>query len=145
MVLCVSFNLWYWVYHLMVCDEVTLCEFQETRCSSQNLRLYRERLFLSFFLHLFLSACIITSSLIHEATTLMEKLFKLCVAPSRRSAASRRSLSDRGYGVGVFVLWIRESPPSIMITRNLNWSFRDSKARDWLNKGKVLAPLVRPI
>ncbi|KAJ6864533.1 hypothetical protein NC651_035167 [Populus alba x Populus x berolinensis] len=28
--------------------------------------------------------------------------------------------------------------------RNPNWSFRDSKARDWLHKGKVLAPLVRP-
>ena len=26
----------------------------------------------------------------------------------------------------------------------VNWSFRDSKARDWLRKGKVLAPLVRP-
>jgi len=30
-----------------------------------------------FFLTLILSACIITSSLIHEAMTLMEKLFKL--------------------------------------------------------------------
>ena len=30
-----------------------------------------------------------------------------------------------------------------MITRNPNWSFIDSKARDWLHKGKVLAPLVR--
>jgi len=27
-----------------------------------------------------------------------------------------------------------------MVTRNPNWSFRDSKARDWLRKGKVLAP-----
>ena len=35
-------------------------------------------------------------------------------------------------------------PPSIMVTRKPNWSFRDSKARDWLRKGKVLAPLVRP-
>jgi hypothetical protein len=42
------------------------------------------------------------------------------------------------------LLWIRESPPSIMVTRKHNWSFRDSKARDWLHKGKVLAPLVRP-
>jgi hypothetical protein len=31
-----------------------------------------------------------------------------------------------------------------MVTRKPNWSFRDSKARDWLRKGKVLAPLVRP-
>ena len=37
-----------------------------------------------------------------------------------------------------------ESPPSILVTRNPNWSFRDSKASDWLRKGKVLAPLVRP-
>jgi hypothetical protein len=40
--------------------------------------------------------------------------------------------------------WIKESPPSIMVTRKPNWSFRDSKAWDWLRKGKVLAPLVRP-
>jgi len=45
MVLCVSFNLWSWVYLLMVCDEMTFCEFQKTRCSNQNLRLYQERLF----------------------------------------------------------------------------------------------------
>ena len=31
-----------------------------------------------------------------------------------------------------------ESPPSILVTRNPNWFFRDSKARDWLRKGKVL-------
>jgi len=31
MVLCISFNLWSWVYLLMVCDEVTFCEFQETK------------------------------------------------------------------------------------------------------------------
>jgi hypothetical protein len=37
-----------------------------------------------------------------------------------------------------------ESSPSILVTRNPNWSFRYSKARDWLRKGKVLAPLVRP-
>ncbi|KAJ6989652.1 hypothetical protein NC653_018210 [Populus alba x Populus x berolinensis] len=29
-----------------------------------------------------------------------------------------------------------ESPPSIMVTRNPNSSFRDSKVRDWLRKGK---------
>jgi hypothetical protein len=38
-----------------------------------------------------------------------------------------------------------ESPPNIMVTRKLNWSFRDSNVRDWLRKGNVLAPLVRPI
>jgi hypothetical protein len=45
---------------------------------------------------------------------------------------------------GLCCLCKRESPPSIMVTRKPNWSFRDSKARDWLRKGKVLAPLVRP-
>jgi hypothetical protein len=65
MVFCVSFNLWSWVYYLMVCDEVTLCEFQE------------RWFLLLFFLAFILSVCIITSSLIHETTTLMEKLFKL--------------------------------------------------------------------
>jgi hypothetical protein len=48
--------------------------FKETRCSNQNLRLYQERLFP--FLAPIVSTCIITSSLIHEVTTLMEKLFK---------------------------------------------------------------------
>jgi hypothetical protein len=38
------------------------------------LRLYQERLFL--FLAFILSICIITSSLIHEVTTLIEKLFQ---------------------------------------------------------------------
>ena len=74
MVLCISFNLWSWVYLLIVCDEVTFCEFQETKDSSQNLRIHQEVLF--SFLAPILSACIITSSLIHEAMTLMEKLFK---------------------------------------------------------------------
>jgi hypothetical protein len=54
MVLCVSFNLWSWVYLLMVCDEVTFCEFQETKGSSQNLRIHQERLF-SFFSTNFIS------------------------------------------------------------------------------------------
>jgi hypothetical protein len=31
-----------------------------------------------------------------------------------------------------------------MVTRKPNWSFIDSMARDWLHKGKVLAPLIRP-
>ena len=68
MVPCVSFNLWSWVYPLMVYDEVTFCEFQKTRCSG----FIKKGCFLAFIL----SACIITSSLIHEVTTLMEKLFK---------------------------------------------------------------------
>jgi hypothetical protein len=62
----------------------------------------------------------------------------------QESSTSRRPFLVAGIGVGVFVLSKRESPPSIKVTRKPNWSFRDSKARDWLRKGKVLAPLVRP-
>jgi hypothetical protein len=54
----------------MVCGEVTFCELQETKGSSPNLRIHQERWF--SFLAPILSACIITSSLIHEAMTLME-------------------------------------------------------------------------
>jgi len=57
---------------------------------------------------------------------------------------SRRPFLVAGIDVEVFVCEKKESPPSIMVTRKPNWSFRDSKARDWLRKGKVLAPLVRP-
>ena len=78
MVLYVSFNLWSWVYLFTVCNEVTFCEFQETKGSSQNLRIHQERLF--SFLAPILSACIITSSLIHEVTTLMEQLFNFKIA-----------------------------------------------------------------
>ena len=48
MVLCIHFRLWFWAYLLMVCNEVTFCEFQKTKGSSQNLRIHQERLF-SFF------------------------------------------------------------------------------------------------
>ena len=51
-----------------------LREFQKKKTPKSTLRLYQERLFL--FLALILSACIITHSLIHEVTTLIEKLFK---------------------------------------------------------------------
>jgi len=62
---------------------------------------------------------------------------------AERGGARRRG--DPRLVLGVFVfLCKRESPPSIMVTRKPNWSFTDSKARDWLRKGKVLAPLVRP-
>jgi len=40
-------------------------------------RAFIKVVFFFFFLAFILLACIITSSLIHEATTLMEKLFKL--------------------------------------------------------------------
>jgi hypothetical protein len=55
--------------------------------------------------------------------------------------ASRRPLVD--FRVVCFIVK-GESPPRIMVTRNPDWSFKDSKARDWLRKRKVLAPLIRP-
>jgi len=70
-----------------------------------------------------------------------KKISSLCMShPWERSAA----ILDWFWGLLFYLLWIRESPPSIMVTRNPDWSFKDSKARDWLHKGKVLAPLVRP-
>jgi len=70
MVLCVHFELLFLVYlFLMVCDEVIFF----VNLKNKMLRLYQERLFL--FLAFILSICIITSSLIHEVTTLIEKLF----------------------------------------------------------------------
>jgi hypothetical protein len=58
----------------MVCDEVTFCEFQENKKLKSKLEDSSRNIV--FFLAPILSSCIITSSLIHEATTLMEKLFK---------------------------------------------------------------------
>jgi hypothetical protein len=58
-----------------------------------------------------------------------------------RSGARRRG---DPWLISGYLFCVKESPPSILVTRNPNWSFRDSKARDWLCKGKVLAPLVRP-
>jgi len=65
----------------------------------------------------------------------------IIVAPSR---AERGVTATLDWFRGLCFLCKRESPPSIMVIRKPNWSFRDSKARDWLRKGKVLAPLVRP-
>ena len=42
-----------------------------------------------------------------------------------------------------FFFFVLKSSPSILVSRNHNWSFKDYKARDWLRKWKVLAPLVR--
>jgi hypothetical protein len=64
---------------------------------------------------------------------------KKYVASSR---AERGVAATIGWFPGSFC--VKESPPSIMVTRNPNWSFRDSNVRDWLRKGKVLAPLVCP-
>ena len=72
MVLCVSFNLWSWVYLLMVYDEVTFCKFQgKQKAQVKTWGFIRKDCFL-FFLATILSAYIITSSLIYEATTLMK-------------------------------------------------------------------------
>ena len=68
--------------------------------------------------------------------------FNVNVAPSR---AERDVATIFDWFRGLFVfLCKRESLPSIMVTRKPNWSFRVSKVRDWLRKGKLLAPLVRP-
>ena len=75
MVLCIHFKLWFWVYLLTVCDEVTFCEFQgKQKAQVKTWGFIKKDCFL--FLALILSACIIIRSLIHEVTTLMEKLFK---------------------------------------------------------------------
>jgi hypothetical protein len=63
-------------------------------------------------------------------------------SPSCRTLAGGvRRRGDHRLISGFFC--VKESPRSIMVTRKPNWSFKDSKARDWLRKGKVLAPLVR--
>jgi hypothetical protein len=74
MVLYVSFNLWSWVYLFTVCNEVTFCEFQgKQKAQVKTWGFIKKGCF--FFLAPILSACIITNSLIHEVTTLMEQLF----------------------------------------------------------------------
>ena len=98
MILGISFDGLWW--------GVTFCEFQETRWSCQNLRFYRERLFL-FFLALILSACIITSSLIHEVTTLYEKTLQALRAPfiGSNCLLNRKGLlKARNVGYGLW-LW----------------------------------------
>jgi hypothetical protein len=62
---------------LIVCDEVTFLGISKQDAKVRTQALSRKVVSLLFFLALILSACIITSSLIHEVTTLMEKLFKL--------------------------------------------------------------------
>jgi hypothetical protein len=53
---------------------MTFCEFQEKQDTQVKTRGFIKKG--CFFLAPILSVCIITSSLIHEATTLMKKLFK---------------------------------------------------------------------
>ena len=55
------------------------------------------------------------------------------VTPLQLSATSRRPSIDFDF---FLFLWIKESPPSIMVTRKPNWSFRGSKARDCCVKGR---------
>jgi hypothetical protein len=88
---------------------------------------------------------------IAQLTTTCEPIFRLLRKKNPgtwnekcRTLASGARRSSIDFGVFVVLLCKRESSPSIMVTRKPNWSFRDSKARDWLRKGKVLAPLVRP-
>ena len=64
-------------------------------------------------------------------------------SPSCHTLAAERGEPSIDFGVFV-VVCVKESPPSILVTRNPNWSFRDSKVREWLRKWKVLTPLVRP-
>ena len=40
--------------------------------------------------------------------------------------------------------WLKQSSPSIMVTRNPDWSFQRFQISNWLRKRKVLVPLVRP-
>jgi hypothetical protein len=72
------------------------------------------------------------------------RMFYRCCRNLEAERGVATTLLDWFRGFFVFVLWIKELPPSIMVTRNHNWSFRDSKVRDWLRKGKVLTPLIRP-
>jgi len=62
----------------MVHDEVTFCELKKKK--NKMLKSKLEALYIKrkdyFFWASILSACIITSNLIHEAMTLMKKLFK---------------------------------------------------------------------
>jgi len=61
--------------------------------------------------------------------------------PTRTMSYPRGEARRSSIDFGVFVCFCkRESPPSIMVTRNLDWSFRDSKVRDWL---RTLLRLVR--
>jgi hypothetical protein len=74
MIFCVNFNLWSWVHHLMARDEMTFCEFKRNKMLKSKLEALSWKIV--SFLALILLAYIITSNLIHEAMTLLEKLFK---------------------------------------------------------------------
>jgi hypothetical protein len=89
---------------------VTFCEFQETKGSSQNLRIHQERLF-SFFLAPILSTCIIISSLIHEVMTLMEKTFQVLRSPfigSNCLLDQKGLLKARNAGYGSWLMKARK-------------------------------------
>ena len=74
MIFCVNFNLWSWVHHLIARDEMIFCELQRNKMLKSKLEALSWKII--SFLALILLAYIITSNLIHEAMTLLEKLFK---------------------------------------------------------------------
>jgi len=88
--------------------------------------------------------------IIHSKKTTTHSIIKKTITklsprvPSGVAILSHPRGDPRLLSRSFILICIKESPPSIMVTRKPNWSFRDSKARDWLRKGKVLAPLVRP-
>jgi hypothetical protein len=76
MVLCVNFNLWSWVCHLIVYDEVTFYEFKRKKKQDAQVKTWgfiKKRL---VFLAPILLACIMTNNLVRVAMTLMKNLFK---------------------------------------------------------------------
>jgi hypothetical protein len=79
MVLCVNLNLWSWLYLLMVRDKVSLYEIKKKQDAQVKTRCFIKKH--CFFWAPILSAYIIISSLIYEATTLMKNLFKFFRAP----------------------------------------------------------------
>jgi len=61
------------------------------------------------------------------------------------ASGARRRGDPRLISESLFVFCVKGSRHLVLWSLGtLNWSFRDSKARDWLRKGKVLTHLVRP-
>jgi len=93
MVLCIHFRLWFRVYLLMVYDEVTFCEFQKNKRLKSKLEDSSRKI---VFFTPILSACIITSSLIHEAMTLIENSssFEIAIYRFRLLTWSKRAFKS---------------------------------------------------
>jgi hypothetical protein len=93
-----------YIFFFMVCDEVTFCIFQKTKMLKSKLEALSKRLFP--FLASILSACIITISLIHEATNPYGKTLSVLRAPFIGSDClldQKRLLEARNVGYG---LWL---------------------------------------